>query len=204
MAPQNSRTSIGLYRRAVEAEAAGLRLDFTSGWADQPLLIEAFAERLRPALAKLRAETNAPVPVLFTAHSVPTRTVAAAGVNQPPDSYAEEARRTAELVAARVKEITSWRFAFQSQGMSGGEWLGPNVEETIEQMASEGVKALVLQPIGFLCDHVEILYDVDIHFRAYAAQRGLRLKRPDSLNNSAKLAKAVATLAFQGLKRLHR
>ena len=88
--------------------------------------------------------------------------------------------------------------------MSGGEWLGPNVEETIEQMASEGVKALVLQPIGFLCDHVEILYDVDIHFRAYAAQRGLRLKRPDSLNNSAKLAKAVATLAFQGLKRLHR
>ena len=75
MAPQNSRTSVGLYRRAVEAEAAGLRIDFTEGWARHPLLADAFAERLRPALAKLRKEIGEPVPVLFTAHSVPTRTV---------------------------------------------------------------------------------------------------------------------------------
>lgn len=75
MAPQNSRTSVGLYRRAVEAEAAGLRIDFTPGWARHPLLAQAFAERLRPVLSKLSAEVGAPVPVLFTAHSVPTRTV---------------------------------------------------------------------------------------------------------------------------------
>src|SRR5580704_8007445 len=75
MAPQNSRTSVGLYRRAVEAEAGGLRIDFTAGWADHPLLADAFAERLRPALAKLSVELGGPVPVLFTAHSVPTRTV---------------------------------------------------------------------------------------------------------------------------------
>ena len=73
LAPQNSRTSVGLYRRAVEAEAGGLRIDFTEGWAQHPLLIEAFAERLRPALSRLSAEVGAPVPVLFTAHSVPTR-----------------------------------------------------------------------------------------------------------------------------------
>ncbi|MGB8261949.1 MAG: ferrochelatase, partial [Terracidiphilus sp.] len=74
LAPQNSRTSVGLYRRAVEAEAQGLRIDFTAGWADHPLLAEAFAERLRPALNKLAQETGAAVPVLFTAHSVPCRT----------------------------------------------------------------------------------------------------------------------------------
>src|SRR6202044_1707591 len=106
MAPQNSRTSVGLYRRAVEAEAGGLRIDFTEGWARHPLLADAFAERLRPALAKLSAEIGEPVPVLFTAHSVPTRTVevaAADAENSGPrlwpgpaavgDSYAEYAAR---------------------------------------------------------------------------------------------------------------
>ena len=76
LAPQNSRTSVGLYRRAVEAEAGGLRIDFTESWADYPLLAEAFAERLRAAEVRLTAETGAAVPVLFTAHSVPLRTVA--------------------------------------------------------------------------------------------------------------------------------
>ena len=227
MAPQNSRTSVGLYRRAVEAEAQGLRIDFTEGWARHPLLIEAFAERLRPAWTKLSAETGRPVPVLFTAHSVPRRTVEApkdsdshpsdknknvARVGHPDarlwpgqgaDPYAEEARHTAELVAARAPEIPGWRFAFQSQGASGGEWIGPSVEETLEEMAREGVKALVLQPIGFLCDHVEILFDVDRLFRAYAAKVGIRLERPESLNASRTLARAVADLAQRGLARLN-
>ncbi len=152
MAPQNSRTSVGLYRRAVEAEAGGLRIDFTEGWARHPLLAEAFAERLRPALAKLSAEVGQPVPVLFTAHSVPTRTVeappasgeAAAGPRlwpgQGADPYAEEARHTAELVAERVSGIPQWWFAFQSQGASGGPWLGPSVEETLEMAAAPGCK----------------------------------------------------------------
>ena len=211
LAPQNSRTSVGLYRRAVTAEAAGLRIDFTESWAGHPLLTEAFAERLRAAESRLRAETGAAVPVLFTAHSVPTRTV------QPPsegetgprlwpgsgaDPYADDARRTAELVAAHVPEISRWWFAFQSQGASGGPWLGPTVEETLETIAAEGVKTLILQPIGFLCDHVEILYDVDHLFREFAARLGMRLERPESLNGSAVLAAAVADLARQGLARL--
>jgi ferrochelatase len=211
MAPHNSRTSVGLYRRAVEAEAAGLRIDFTPAWARHPLLAQAFAERLRPALTKLTQETGSSVPVLFTAHSVPTRTI------QPPadadrqprlwpgagaDPYAEEARHTAELVAALVPEIPRWWFAFQSQGASGGPWIGPSVEETLDAIAAEGIKALILQPIGFLCDHVEILFDVDILFREYAAKRGIRLERPQSLNDSLTLAKAVADLARQGLARL--
>jgi ferrochelatase len=214
MAPQNSRTSVGLYRRAVEAEAGGVRIDFTEGWAHHPLLIEAFAERLRPALSKLSAEVGHPVPVLFTAHSVPLRTVQPPAANpdansQPRlwpgtgvDPYAEEAKGTAALVAEQVPEISQWWFAFQSQGASGGPWIGPSVESTLDSSAAQGVKALVLQPIGFLCDHVEILYDVDHLFREYAVKLGVRLERPESLNASGPLAKAVADLARKGLSRL--
>ncbi len=213
LAPQNSRTSVGLYRRAVQAEGGGLRIDFTEGWASHPLLADAFAERLRAAEAKIMADTGAPVPVLFTAHSVPTRTIqpppASEIANQPrlwpgegADPYADDARRTAELVAARVPDIPKWWFAFQSQGASGGPWIGPTVEETLDSMAGERIKTVVLQPIGFLCDHVEILYDVDIAFRAYAAKLGIRLERPESLNGSPILAKAVADLAASGLARL--
>jgi ferrochelatase len=211
LAPQNSRTSVGLYKRAVQAEAGGMRIDFTAGWADHPLLAEAFAERLRAAESKLAAETGAPVPVLFTAHSVPTRTVQPqpAGQSGPRlwpgegvDPYAEEARHTAALVAARVPEIPNWSFAFQSQGASGGPWIGPTVEETLDAMAAEGVKTLLLQPVGFLCDHVEILYDVDIAFKQYASNAGIRLERPESLNASHTLARAIADLAQSALDRL--
>jgi ferrochelatase len=201
LAPHNSRTSVGLYRRAVVN--SGLRIDFTESWAQHPFLIDAFAERLCPAWSKLSEEVGAPVPVLFTAHSVPTRTIQTSE-DQPADPYAEEARRTAELVAARVPEISQWDFAFQSQGVSGGPWLGPAVEETLQSIAASGAKTVLLQPIGFLCDHVEILYDVDIFFREYAKKLNLRLERTESLNASVLLAKAIADLARQGLKRLNR
>jgi len=212
LAPQNSRTSVGLYRRAVQAEAGPIRIDFTEAWATHPLLIEAFAERLRAAQARMTVETGgAPVPVLFTAHSVPCRTIQtpAASEGQPrlwpgegADPYAQETKRTAALVAASVPEIPRWWFAFQSQGASGGPWIGPTVEKTLDSIAAEGVKTLLLQPIGFLCDHVEILYDVDIAFREYATNLGIRLERPESLNASVTLARAIANLAAQGLARL--
>jgi ferrochelatase len=216
LAPQNSRTSVGLYKRAVQAEAGSLKIDFTEGWALDPLLAEAFAERLRAAEARVQEETGALAPVLFTAHSVPTRTVQPSDVaegqtagprlwpGEGADPYAEEAKRTAELVAERVPGIPKWWFAFQSQGASGGPWIGPTVEETLTSIAQEGVKTLLLQPIGFLCDHVEILYDVDIAFREYASKLGVRLERPESLNASPTLARAIAGLAKSGLSRLQR
>jgi ferrochelatase len=134
LAPQNSRTSVGLYRRAVEAEAGNLRIDFTEGWAAASAACRGFAERLRAAEAKLTTETGAPWPVLFTAHSVPCRTVQSPAADsgprlwpagQGPDPYATDAKRTARLVAERVPEIPRWWFAFQSQGASGGPWIGP-------------------------------------------------------------------------------
>ena len=202
---------MGLYKRAVQAEAGSLKVDFTEAWAQDPLLADAFAERLRDAQARLTTETGSAVPVLFTAHSVPCRTVQtqAASEGQPrlwpgegADPYAQEAKRTAELVAERVPEIPKWWFAFQSQGASGGPWIGPTVEETLTAIAGEGHKTLLLQPIGFLCDHVEILYDVDIAFKGFAQNLGIRLERPESLNESPTLARAIAGLAKRGLIRL--
>ncbi|MDR3763198.1 MAG: ferrochelatase [Acidobacteriota bacterium] len=192
LAPHNSRTSVGLYRRAIVGETgkAPFTVDFVPEWHAEPLLIEAFAERFKAAWEKACAEAGEKVPVLFTAHSVPTRTIEAG------DNYERQTRETAELVAARFPEIAGhWCFAFQSQGMSGGEWMGPTVESTIDELAAAGAKHLLLQPIGFVCDHVEILFDVDIMFKEYAAARGIALRRPESLNLSPLFARAVAQLA---------
>ena len=196
LAPHNSRTSVGLYRRAVVGETgkAPFTVDFVPEWHSEPLLIEAFAERLRDGWTKACADAGMKIPVLFTAHSVPVRTIEAG------DNYERQTRETAELVAAAVPEIEgNWRFAFQSQGMSGGEWLGPTVESVIDELAAAGNKHLFLQPIGFVCDHVEVLYDVDIAFKKYAAERGIALSRPESLNDSALFARAVAALVRQRL-----
>jgi ferrochelatase len=196
LAPHNSRTSVGLYRRAVVGETgkAPFTVDFVPEWHSEPLLIEAFAERLRDGWTKACDAAGEKIPVLFTAHSVPVRTIEAG------DNYERQTRETAELVAAAVPEIAgNWRFAFQSQGMSGGEWLGPTVESVIDGLAAAGKKHLFLQPIGFVCDHVEVLFDVDILFKNYAAERGVALSRPESLNNSALFARAVAALVRQRL-----
>ncbi|MGI8771444.1 MAG: ferrochelatase [Acidobacteriaceae bacterium] len=223
LAPQNSRTSVGLYRRAVMAEAgSAIAIDFTEGWAEHPFLIDAFAERLGTAWTKLTQETEERVPVLFTAHSVPCRTVQSAPA-QPsapgappqrataaplgPDPYAVEAKRTASLVAEKLRAAGlthgEWFFAFQSQGISGGPWIGPTVEDTLKALRQAGHTVVMIQPIGFLCDHVEILYDIDIGFREYGKSLGLRVERPESLNASPRLTDALADLAGQGLQRLN-
>jgi ferrochelatase len=217
LAPQNSRTSVGLYRRAAFAEAGGaIEIDFIDGWADHPQLAQAFAERLAPLWQGLSARIGSLAPVLFTAHSVPCRTIqvqppAAAG--QPalsqeigPDPYPVEAKRTAANVAAQLAPLgltaADWFFAFQSQGMSGATWIGPTVEDTLTALRQEGHSAVVIQPIGFLCDHVEILYDIDIGFRDFAAGIGLEVVRPQSLNDSPLLTAALEDLARQGFARL--
>ena len=198
LAPQNSRTSVGLYRRAVFAAAEGhIELQFLSDWADHPALIDGFAERLRETRDAFAAEIGAAPPVLFTAHSVPARTVEAQpGSAEGPDPYADQTRLTASLVAARAGLAEGeWHFAFQSQGMSGGPWLGPTVEDTLTALRERGVTNLVIQPIGFLCDHVEILYDIDVGFQQFAKDLGIALRRPASLNDSPHLTRALADLA---------
>jgi ferrochelatase len=184
MAPQFSDASVGLYQRRTEEArrdaGASTELAWATSFHDEPLLIEAFAERLRPVAAGRR--------VLFTAHSLPERALAEG------DSYARECRATAAAVAARLG-IAGWDFAFQSQGLDGGQWLGPTVESCLDGYAAQGLKELVVHPIGFVCDHVEVLYDVDILFRGYAEERGIALVRPESLNDSPIFTAALAAVA---------
>ncbi|MDE1175744.1 MAG: ferrochelatase [Edaphobacter sp.] len=209
LAPQNSRTSVGLYRRALMSAATEMTVEFVAGWAENPLLAQAFAEKLWPVWATACAETGHRVPVLFTAHSVPCRTImtgeasiAGARPGTPmqdsPDPYPVEAKRTAELVAERLAAVgfkdSDWYFAFQSQGVSGGPWIGPTVEDTLKALHEEGHEGVVMQPIGFLCDHVEILYDIDIAFREMASGMGMKLWRAESLNDSPVLTQALAQI----------
>lgn len=193
LAPHNSRTSVGLYKKALLGEAgrAPFEIDFVESWHDHQGLIAAFAEKIRAGWAQACGLADRKVPVIFTAHSVPTHTITEG------DPYEAQARETAQLVAARVPGLTHdlCRFAFQSQGMRGGPWLGPTVEETIESFTGQHHAALFIQPIGFLCDHVEVLYDIDIAFHKYAEERGIKLWRAESLNDSPVLAKALADIA---------
>lgn len=193
LAPHDSRTSVGLYRKAVLGEGGQppFAVEFIDNWHDHPLLARAFAEKLRAGWERACREMDARLPVIFTAHSVPQRTIAEG------DPYEEQARETAALVAMEVPTLAvdDWTFAFQSQGMSGGAWLGPTVEETILQLKTKGHGGVFIQPIGFLCDHVEVLYDVDIMFREFAAKNGMQLWRAESLNDSPTLIAALADVA---------
>lgn len=195
LAPHNSRTSVGLYKQALLGKNVPFTVDFVEEWHDNPALIQAFAEKLREGWIKACAEQGTAVPVLFTAHSVPTRTITEG------DPYETQTRETAALVAAQVPELGNWSFAFQSQGMSGGEWLGPTVEDTLRGLRDKGHTAVFLQPIGFVCDHVEVLFDVDILFRDFAAHHGMKLYRAESLNDSPSFVRAVVALARARLDR---
>jgi ferrochelatase len=192
LAPQNSRTSVGLYRSALtDNQRTPFTIDFVESWHDHPLLIKAFAEKLRAGWDRARREAGTQkLPIIFTAHSVPERTIVEG------DAYENQAKETASLVA-RQAALTpdDWSFAFQSQGMSGGAWLGPRVEDTILSLKEKGHRSVFLQPIGFLCDHVEVLYDIDIGFKQFAETQGMRLWRAESLNDSPLLAAALADIA---------
>ena len=234
LAPQNSRTSTGLYRRALMAAVRdSFTVDFVSGWADEHLLALAFAERLWPvwaeacAVASIAADKSVRVPILFTAHAVPCRTIMASvpsqldarpgapvpadgiqnyGSSQNPDPYPVECKQTAIAIANALRPVglndAGWFFAFQSQGIAGAPWVGPTVPDTLKALANSGHKAVVLQPVGFLCDHVEILYDIDIDFKQQAEALGMKLWRAESLNGSPTLIRAIDNALHRPATRL--
>jgi ferrochelatase len=191
LAPQNSRTSVGLYRNAVCKNAEGLRIDFIESWHDHPLLITAFAERLTAELSKSTKQQI----VIFTAHSVPERTI------RDGDPYERQARETGALVARAVcLPDSAWTFAFQSQGMSDGPWIGPTVEDTMRLVKDQGHHSVMIQPVGFVCDHVEVLHDIDIAFREFGSQIGIEVSRTESLNDSPGFVAALAAVIRERLK----
>jgi ferrochelatase len=188
MAPQYGALSVGKYRDAARAATPeGLRLRFVESWHDDPGLVEAFAERLAAAL-----RAAPPDLVLFTAHSIPER------VDEGGDPYSEQVGRTTELVAAAAglgPPRERWEFAWQSAGRTPEPWLRPSVEDALREAADRGVRTVLVQPIGFVCDHTEVLYDIDVQARQAAAALGMTLARTESLNASPVFIRALARLA---------
>jgi ferrochelatase len=141
------------------------------------------ADRITQALQRFPEPSG--VQVIFTAHSLPQRILAAG------DPYPDELQASAAEVARRLG-LAGWRFAFQSAGATSEPWLGPDAEEVVKELAAEGRNAFLLVPIGFVSDHVEILFDIDVEYQALAAKLGVQLERIASLNDDAGLVSAVA------------
>ena len=191
LAPQNSRTSIGLYKRYLFDDANRLapyvQVEFIENWHSHPGLVEAFHQRVAWARAQVQAEAGEPVPIIFTAHSVPQKTI------EDGDPYEQQVKETAALVA-KALGLEAYDVAFQSQGMTNEPWIGPTVESLIDRAAAHGQHHILLAPVGFVSDHVEILYDIDVLFRDYGKSRGVTVHRSESLNDSPLFIEALAAI----------
>jgi ferrochelatase len=190
MAPHSSRMSTGAYYANLDQALAATRspIQFVriESWHDHPGLIKSLAENAANAFQSFAPEHPY---VVFTAHSLPVR------ILKNGDPYANQLIETAQLVANTLKlPENGWRFCFQSAGASEEPWLGPSIEETIPRLAKEGIRNLLVVPVGFVCDHVEILYDLDINARKLAEERGIHFERAQSLNASPAFIKALADL----------
>jgi ferrochelatase len=191
LAPQQSSLSTGAYRKKVEEARSALQsacpVSYVGSWHRHPGLIAGIVENIHQALQKFSPDVRPTVPVLFTAHSLPERIVAM------KDPYPDEVKGTVEAVTALLGDRTT-RFAYQSQGRSGEAWLGPTVESVVEDLAREGHRQVLVSPIGFLCDHVETLYDIDIELKTFASGLGLQLERVAMLNDSDALIDTLASV----------
>ncbi len=186
MAPHYSAMSVGAYeKKLLEAARGRFETVLVRSWGDHPAFLEAVADRITQALQ--RFPNPSVVQVIFTAHSLPERILAAG------DPYPDELRASAAAVAQR-RGLRDWRVAYQSAGATPDPWLGPDAGDVIAELAAEGRNAFLLVPIGFVCDHVEILYDIDVEYRALAERLSVRLERTASLNDDAGLIAAVADL----------
>jgi ferrochelatase len=197
MAPHYSRMSVGAYLARLEEAlrecGAVLPVHAVESWKDEPDFIAAWVDRIAGVVQEIPEEERDRTVLLFTAHSLPTR------ILEWGDPYQEEILASVRLVATHFPKLR-WHFALQSQGASEEPWLGPTVEETLDRLAAEGVQRVVLVPIGFVCDHVEVLYDVDIAHKAYAADRGIALVRPAMLNDHPLLCRAIAAAVRRTLQ----
>jgi len=188
LAPHYSKLSIGGYADAVRRGLArtGRPVPFTmvESWHDQQSLINALSRRVRDGLDKFSEPSSAVV--LFTAHSLPKKSVA------DSDPYWSQLQETSQLVASK-SGIKSWDFAFQSAGHPIDSWMGPSIKEKITELSGKGFRELLVCPVGFVSDHLEILYDLDIEAKSYASSLGTRLERTASLNDDPEFINAIAS-----------
>jgi protoporphyrin/coproporphyrin ferrochelatase len=183
LAPHYSRLSIAGYRSRLEGALAGrAELEFVESWHDHPPFVDVLADRVRGTDRH----------VVFTAHSLPERILAAG------DPYRDQLLETSGLVAKRAA-LTSWSFAFQSASATGEPWLGPDILEELDRLDAEGARKVLVCPVGFVSDHLEILWDLDVEARDRAAELGLELERIESLNADPAFVQALASLVRERL-----
>ncbi len=194
LAPYSSPGYVGAVRIAASARTrtgqAPMDVVGPDNWGQEPKLTEAFAASLRRAIAALPQPTRMHTRVLMSAHSLPLATA------RSGDPYERDVRASAEAVARAVgPSMLPHEVVFQSQGLSGGEWLGPGVRVTLDRLADEGVKQVLFAPIGFIADHAEVLYDLDIEARGWVEARGMGYARAESLNAGDGLIDALEVVA---------
>jgi len=181
LAPHFSRMSVGSYHRQLEEALAGrAELAFIASYHAFEPFIELLAERVGYPGGH----------VVFTAHSLPERILA------DGDPYKEQLLETSSLVAERAG-IESWSFAFQSESPTGEPWLGPDILDELDRLHGEGVRKVLVAPIGFVADHLEIYWDIDVEARQKAAELGLELERTESLNDDPAFIRVLASLVTQ-------
>jgi len=178
LAPHYSRMSVGEYRERLEAALEGrdAELVLVESWHDDPAFVDVVADRVRGTGAW----------VVFTAHSLPQRALAGG------DPYRDQLLETSRLVSERAGLGERWSFAFQSASATGEPWLGPDILEELERLAGEGEREVLVAPVGFVSDHLEILWDLDIEAREKAQALGLEFERITSLNDDPSFIRALA------------
>ena len=187
MAPHYSRMSIGAYFKKVED--AGLPIAFSGikDWHLEPGYLNALAMRVRVALERFPKENRADVPIIFTAHSLPEK------ILEWNDPYPVQLQETVSAVM-KLLHPQLHEFAYQSAAISSEPWLGPDAGGVIERFASEGKKHVLLCPIGFVCEHVEILYDIDVVYQNLASSLNIHLERIEMLNSAPEMINGLAQL----------
>jgi ferrochelatase len=187
LAPQFSALSVGKYFDAAEAALpSAVQLTRITSFHVHPRLVEAFAERVRAA------QPQADERVVFTAHSLPVRVI------ENGDPYAAEVQATARAVA-ECAGIEEFEIAYQSAGRTPEPWIGPDVRVLVRDLAAGGVRRLLIVPVGFVCDHTEILFDIDVEAREPAEECGATLRRSESLNTQPTFIAALEDLVRQSL-----
>ncbi len=194
MSPFATEVTTGAYKSACEGLGSGKTCPlFIPSWHDNPLFIKAWEEQVFQGLKRFWTGKQKHVVVVFTSHSIPERYIAAG------DPYQRQVEETVKSVVLNLG-IKHWRIAWQSKGARATEpWLGPEVEPTLDKLVHEGHKEVLEVPIGFTCDHMETLYDIDIVHRAHAKKVGLTFERAESLNTSPLFIKALADVVKKAL-----
>jgi len=196
LTPYYSKMSVEAYfKKLTDAQdevGAKFILSKAESWNDHPLLIQAISEKVEKALSRFPGTVRKKIPILFTAHSLPARIV------QEKDPYPQELLETVEAVVKKVGHDL-FRFAYQSQGRTPEPWLGPDAGAAINKLHDEGHRYLLMAPIGFISDHMETLYDVDILYRKQATAKGMRFERVESLNASPVFISAMADVVLKNL-----